>query len=83
MSILNSLYYYIPFRQLAQYKEYMICLISFSKFSVVLHAFTCAGAIGNLWGICLGVNILIAFSWVDFNGNVPLLKALKSNSLLS
>ena len=32
----------------AQYKEYMICLISFSKSSDVLAAFTCASAIGNL-----------------------------------
>ena len=36
----------------------MICLISFSKFSDVLPAFTCASAIGNLGSICLGVNIL-------------------------
>ena len=32
----------------ARYREYIICLISFSKFSDVLHAFTCASAIGNL-----------------------------------
>ena len=32
----------------AQYKEYIICLISISKFSDVLPAFTCARAIGNL-----------------------------------
>ena len=31
-----------------RYKEYMICLISFSKFSDVLLAFTCASTIGNL-----------------------------------
>ena len=31
----------------AQYKEYMIYLIGFSKFSEVLPAFTCASAIGN------------------------------------
>ena len=42
----------------AQYKEYKICLISFSKFSDVLPACTCASAIGNIWSICLGVNIL-------------------------
>ena len=36
----------------AWYKKYMICLISFSKFSDVLPAFTCPKAIGNLWGIC-------------------------------
>ena len=32
----------------ARYKEYMICLISFSKFSDVLPAFTCASVICNL-----------------------------------
>ena len=42
----------------AQFKEYMICLISFSKFSDVLPAFACARAIGNLGSICLGVNTL-------------------------
>ena len=35
----------------------MICLISFSKFLDVLTDFTCAGVIGNLGSICLGVNI--------------------------
>ena len=42
----------------ARYKEYIIYLISFSKFSDVLPVFTCASATGNLWKICLGVNIL-------------------------
>ena len=32
----------------AGYKEYMICLISFSKFPDELPAFTCRKAIGNL-----------------------------------
>ena len=32
----------------SRYKEYMICLISFSKFSDVFPYFTCAGAIRNL-----------------------------------
>ena len=32
----------------ARNKEYIICLIWFSKFSDVLPAFTCASAIGNL-----------------------------------
>ena len=40
------------------YREYIICLISFSRFSNILPAFTCASAIGNLWSICLGGNIL-------------------------
>ena len=39
-------------------KEYIIYLISFNKFSDVLPAFTCASDIGNLWSICLGLNIL-------------------------
>ena len=42
----------------ARYKEYMIWWTLFSKFSDVLSAFTCARAIGNLWSICLGGNIL-------------------------
>ena len=44
--------------RLTQYKRYIIWRISFSKFSDVLPAFTCARAVGNLWSICLGVNIL-------------------------
>ena len=32
----------------AKYKEYIICMNSFSKFSDVLPAFTCASAIGNV-----------------------------------
>ena len=39
----------------------MICMISFSEFFDVLPAFTCAGAIDNLWSICLGVNIFRPF----------------------
>ena len=41
----------------ARYKGCVICLISFSKFSDVLPAFTCARAIVYFWSICLGVNI--------------------------
>ena len=43
----------------SQYKKYMIFLISLSKFSDVLPVFTCANDIGNLWSICLEINILI------------------------
>ena len=32
----------------ARYKEYIIYLISFGKFTDVVPAFTCASAIGNL-----------------------------------
>ena len=58
----------------------LICVTSFSKFSDVLPAFTCASAIGNLWSICLGVNILNPFPYSSFIGNIPPLKALKANS---
>ena len=39
-------------------KKYVICMISFSRFSDVLTAFTYARAIGNLWNICYAANIL-------------------------
>ena len=38
----------------------MICLISFSKLSDLFSAVTTAMTIGNLWSICLGVNMFIA-----------------------
>ena len=43
------------------YKDYMILPISFSRFSGVLPAFTCARTIGELWRICFRVNILRPF----------------------
>ena len=46
---------YISF---ARYREYIICMSSFSKFPDVLPAFSYASAIDNLWSICLDVNIL-------------------------
>ena len=49
----------------AWYKEYIICLIWFSKISDVLPAFTCASAIVNLWRICLGIKILRPSPWID------------------
>ena len=42
----------------ARYKEYMISLISFSKFSEVLPGFTCARTSGNFGSTFLGGNIL-------------------------
>ena len=48
------------------YKECMIYLILFSKFSDVLPTFTCTRGIGNLWRICSGVNILVPFSFFCF-----------------
>ena len=50
---------------LAPYKEYITCLISFNKFSDVLPAFACASAIGNLWSVCLRVNILRPYPYFD------------------
>ena len=41
----------------------MICLTLFSKFLDIVPAFSCASAIGNLWSICLGVNILKPFPY--------------------
>ena len=53
--------------------------MSFSKFSDVLPAFTCARAIGNLRSICLGVNILSPSPCVTFIRNISLSKALRVN----
>ena len=73
-------------------EEYMTFLISFSKFSDVLPAFTCAKAIDNHWSICLGVNIF-RLEWSEtlskkpvpaiFIGNILLSKALRTLSLTS
>ena len=54
----------------------------------VLPVFPCARAIGNVWGICLGVNILShvaqserrPFPCVPFIGNILLLKEFRTNS---
>ena len=72
----------------ARYREYIICLISFSKFLDVLPASTCASAIGNLSRMCFEANIFsrVAKSegrpspFVAFIENIPLLKALRVNS---
>ena len=50
----------------ARYKEYITCLTSFLMFSDVLSAFICARVIGNLWSICLGVNILVLYVFVGY-----------------
>ena len=57
---------------LARCKDYMIRLISFTKFSHVLADFTCARAIGILWIIYLGDNIL----WLEWWEERPCLKNL-------
>ena len=64
----------------ARYKEYMICLISFSKFSDVLPAFTCASAIGNLWKIRLGIHILSCFWFKNIRSETL---AMQSKMLVS
>ena len=74
----------------ARCNKYMICLTSFSKFSDVLPAFTCARTIGDLWNICLRVNIL-RLEWSKtlsekpapsvFIRNILLSKALRTLSL--
>ena len=60
----------------------MICLISVSQFSKVLSAFTCVRAIGNLWSICLGVNIL-RLEWSGTFYEKPLSSIFIRNILLS
>ena len=55
-------------------------MILFSRCPDVLPVFTCAEAFGNLWSICLGVNILSPLTFVSLIGKIPLLKALRINS---
>ena len=58
------------------------------KFSDVLPSCTCARATGNLRSICFGANTLSrvakserpSFPCIDFNENIPLLKALRVNT---
>ena len=45
----------------------------------MLTVFTCARAIGNLWNVCLGVNIWSPSHFVVFIGNITFLKALGIN----
>ena len=49
----------------------------------MLPAFTCASPIGNVRSICSGVNILRPVPSIVDNGNIPLLEALRTISLLS
>ena len=84
MTLLNRLHCYILFSDFfPPYKEYIICLISCSKFSDVLPYFMSARVIGNLWSICLGANISIPFPFFSFVGDIPFLKALGVTSRLS
>ena len=65
----------------AWWKEYIALGISFSNFSDELPTFTCAN--GNPWNIFSGVNILRPVALVDGKGNIPILKALRTNVLTS
>ena len=62
-------------------KRYMICLISFNKISNVLPPFTCAKAIGSLWGVSLGFSMFNLFPCVTFIENIPLLRAISYSRL--
>ena len=64
------------------YKEQTICLISFHKLSELLPAFTCARAIGNLWSICLGIDILSPVPF-DLKMASDLIFALSLSKLIS
>ena len=67
---------------LAPYWEYKIYLTSFSKFLDVLPAFTCVKSIGNVWSICLGVNIF-RLEWSTTLSEKPICSIFIGNSLLS
>ena len=54
-----------------------------NKLPKLLPAFTWAKAIGNLWSVCLGVNILSSVPFVNFDENNRLLKAITTNSVPS
>ena len=61
------------------HKEYIICLVFFSKFTDVLPPFTCASAIDNLWNNCLGIIILSHFACIrSAIGNISPSKPLKT-----
>ena len=54
---------------------------SFKQTFWVIASFYLCKAIGNIWSICLGVNILSPVPVADFNGNNLLLTALITNSV--
>ena len=51
----------------AQYRFYIICLISFCIFLDAFPAFTCASAIDYFWSICFGVNFFSRSLWFDLS----------------
>ena len=68
-----TLYTYLLIR-----KNILFDGISFSMFSDVLPDFTCASTTRNLLSICLRVNFLRPVLSIVENGNIPLLKALRT-----
>ena len=63
-----------------------IYLISFSKFTVVLPGFPCAGDFGYYWMDYLGGNVFNAFPYFpcfSFIKNISFLKVLRVNFRLS
>ena len=67
----------------SRYKEHIICLVSFSKSSAVFSAFTCASAVGNLWSICLVVNILSCWSSKTLTSQTLAMQARQSEILVN
>ena len=66
----------------AQYKEYVICLISLSKCSDALPSFTCAKVVDNAWSICLVVSILIRLRPIPY-GQKRLLRMLSLKEIFA
>ena len=66
------LVYTLSVASFARYREYIICLISFRKFSDVLPYFTCPRGVGNFRKACLEVNILrLKWSGIFYEKPVP------------
>ena len=65
-------------------KKKIIWLIWYSEVSDIIHAFTCASAIGILWwSICLGVNISILSPWIFFSIVSDTIVEYQSNNLIT
>ena len=77
IELIISLYTFLVI-SFSRYKECIICLISFSKFSDELPAFTCARAINNFWSISSGLD---SFSPSTYFSLFLALDAIKEYSL--
>ena len=58
LSLDKASYLWLLFKFILSVKEYVLWWISFSKFSDLLSAFTCARGISSYWIIYFAVNIL-------------------------